>query len=70
MMPTLRSSLKSKVSSPPRTAVVYDKDRNASVEVPTQSKKASQGRHQGGISNGTKTEILAPQTGDTVILQQ
>ena len=57
----------------PEQAVLYDKDRNASVEVPDPSQK--KGRRKvdikAGISNGTKTEILAGlKPGDTVILQQ
>ncbi len=57
----------------PEQAVIYDKDRNASVEVPDSSQK--KGRRKvdikAGISNGTKTEILAGvKPGDTVILQQ
>jgi HlyD family secretion protein len=57
----------------PEQAVIYDKDRNASVEVPDPSQK--KGRRKvdikAGISNGTKTEVLAGlKTGDTVILQQ
>jgi HlyD family secretion protein len=54
-------------------AVLYDKDRNASVEVPDPKEK--NGRRKidikAGISNGTKTEVLAGlKPGDTVILQQ
>jgi len=57
----------------PEQAVLYDKDRNASVEVP--DSKAKTGRRKidikAGISNGTKTEVLAGlKSGDTVILQQ
>ncbi len=57
----------------PEQAVIYDKDRNASVEVPDPSQK--KGRRKvdikAGISNGTKTEVLAGlKSGDTVILQQ
>jgi HlyD family secretion protein len=57
----------------PEQAVLYDKDRNASVEVPDQKEK--KGRRvvtiKAGISNGTKTEVLAGlKPGDTVILQQ
>ena len=57
----------------PEQAVLYDKDRNASVEIPDPSQK--KGRRKvdikAGISNGTKTEILAGlKPGDTVILQQ
>jgi HlyD family secretion protein len=57
----------------PEQAVLYDKDRNASVEIP--DSKAKNGRRKidikAGISNGTKTEVLAGlKPGDTVILQQ
>jgi HlyD family secretion protein len=57
----------------PEQAVLYDKDRNATVEVP--DPKAKDGRRKidikAGISNGTKTEVLAGlKSGDTVILQQ
>jgi len=57
----------------PEQAVLYDKDRNASVEVPDPKQK--NGRRKvdikAGISNGTKTEVLAGlKSGDTVILQQ
>jgi HlyD family secretion protein len=62
-----------KVLTVPEQAVLYDKDRNASVEVP--DPKAKTGRRKidikAGISNGTKTEVLAGlKSGDTVILQQ
>jgi HlyD family secretion protein len=57
----------------PEQAVLYDKDRNASVEVP--DPKAKNGRRKvdikAGISNGTKTEVIAGlKPNDTVILQQ
>jgi len=57
----------------PEQAVLYDKDRNASVEVPDTTQK--NGRRKvsikAGISNGTRTEILSGlKSGDTVILQQ
>ena len=57
----------------PEQAVIYDKDRNATVEVPDSRQK--KGRRvvaiKAGISNGTKTEVLAGlNAGDTVILQQ
>lgn len=57
----------------PEQAVIYDKDRNATVEVPDSKQK--KGRRvvsiKAGISNGTKTEVLAGlNPGDTVILQQ
>lgn len=57
----------------PEQAVLYDKDRNASVEIPDKSQKNGRKKIQiqAGISNGTKTEILAGlKSGDTVILQQ
>ena len=57
----------------PEQAVLYDKDRNATVEVPDQSQKT--GRRKlpivAGISNGTRTEIISGlNTGDQVVLQQ
>jgi HlyD family secretion protein len=62
-----------KVLTVPEQAVLYDKDRNASVEVP--DPKAKNGRRKvdikAGISNGTKTEVLAGlKENDKVILQQ
>jgi HlyD family secretion protein len=57
----------------PEQAVIYDKNRNASGEVPDPKQK--NGRRKvaikAGISNGTKTELLSGlNSGDTVILQQ
>jgi len=57
----------------PEQAVIYDKDRNASVEVPDPREK--KGRRKvsikAGISNGTRTEVLSGlNAGETVILQQ
>ncbi len=57
----------------PEQAVVYDKDRNAAVEIPDSAQKT--GRRKlpitAGISNGTRTEILTGlKPGDQVILQQ
>ena len=57
----------------PEQAVIYDKDRNASVEVPDPQQK--KGRRKVdvkvGISNGTRTEIVSGlNPGETVILQQ
>jgi len=57
----------------PEQAVIYDKDRNASIEVPDPKEK--KGRRKvtikAGISNGTRTEVLTGlNVGDTVILQQ
>jgi HlyD family secretion protein len=57
----------------PEQAVLYDKDRNASVEIPDPKQKTGRRKVdiKAGISNGTKTEILAGlNPGDTVILQQ
>ena len=57
----------------PEQSVLYDKDRNASVEVPDTAQKSGKRKIQikAGISNGTKTEVLAGlKSGDTVILQQ
>jgi HlyD family secretion protein len=57
----------------PEQAVLYDKDRNASVEVPDPKQKNGRKKVdiKAGISNGTKTEILAGLNPcDTVILQQ
>ena len=58
--------------SSPEAAVIYDKDRNASVEVT--DPKAEKGRRKVplklGISNGVKTEVLSGlKEGDKVILQ-
>ncbi len=57
----------------PEQAVIYDKERKASVEVPDPKQK--KGRRAlpivAGISNGTRTEVLSGiKLGDTVILQQ
>jgi HlyD family secretion protein len=57
----------------PEQAVLYDKDRAASVEVPDAGQKTGRRkvRVKVGISNGTRTEILAGlRPGDGVILQQ
>jgi HlyD family secretion protein len=57
----------------PEQAVIYDNNRNASVEVPDPKQKTGRRKVsiQAGISNGTKTEILGGlNSGDTVILQQ
>jgi HlyD family secretion protein len=62
-----------KVLTVPEQAVLYDKDRNASVEVPDPKTKTGRRKVEikAGISNGTKTEVLAGlKPGDTVILQQ
>ncbi|GGA56249.1 macrolide transporter subunit MacA [Edaphobacter acidisoli] len=57
----------------PEQAVIYDKDRNATVQVPDANQKKGYRvvAIKAGISNGTKTEILSGlNPGDTVILQQ
>lgn len=57
----------------PEQAVLYDKNRNASVEVPDPKQKNGRSKVaiKAGISNGTKTEVLSGLTnGETVILQQ
>jgi HlyD family secretion protein len=57
----------------PEQSVLYDKDRNASVEVPDATQKSGKKKVTitAGISNGTRTEVLAGiKPGDTVILQQ
>jgi HlyD family secretion protein len=56
----------------PEGAIVYDKDKKASVEVP--DTKAKEGKKKVavniGISNGAKTEVLAGlKEGDQVVLQ-
>ncbi len=56
----------------PESAVVYDKDRNTSVEVPDPA--AEKGRRKApvklGISNGVKTELIAGmKEGEKVVLQ-
>jgi HlyD family secretion protein len=57
----------------PEQAVIFDKDRNATVQIPDD--KGKDGRRaipiRVGLSNGSRTEILAGlKSGDTVILQQ
>ena len=57
----------------PEQAVIYDKDRNASVQVPDD--KGKDGRRsvtiRAGLSNGSRTEVLSGlKSGDTVVLQQ
>jgi HlyD family secretion protein len=56
----------------PEGAIIYDKDRNASVEVPDPKGKDGQRKVaiNIGISNGAKTEVLKGlKEGDQVILQ-
>ena len=57
----------------PEQAVIYDKDRKASVEVPDPTQKSGKRKLDivAGLSNGTKTEVLQGlNSGDNVILQQ
>ena len=56
----------------PEGAIIYDKDKNASVEVPDPSAKDGERKVavKIGISNGAKTEVLAGlKEGDQVVLQ-
>ena len=57
----------------PEQAVMYDKDRKASVEVPDAKDKSGRKKVPVtvGLSNGTRTEVLAGlNPGATVVLQQ
>jgi HlyD family secretion protein len=57
----------------PENAVSYDKDKNASVDVPDKSKKEGTRKVavKVGLSNGSVTEILSGlKEGDQVVLQQ
>jgi HlyD family secretion protein len=57
----------------PENAVVYDKEKNTSVEVPDKSQKDGQRKVdvKVGLSNGSVTEILSGLTeGQEVVLQQ
>jgi HlyD family secretion protein len=57
----------------PENAVSYDKDKNASVDVPDKSKKDGTRKVtvKVGLSNGSVTEILSGlKEGDQVVLQQ
>jgi len=63
---------KKNVLMAPEAAMIYDKDRNASIELP--DAKAQNGKRKVavklGISNGVKTELLAGLSeGQQVILQ-
>ena len=61
------------VLSVPENAVVYDTQKNASVEVPDKSKKDGQRKVAVtvGLSDGSKTEIDSGlKEGETVVLQQ
>jgi HlyD family secretion protein len=56
----------------PEAAMIYDKDRNASVEIPDPAAKNGRAKVavKLGISNGVKTEILSGlKEGQQVILQ-
>jgi HlyD family secretion protein len=57
----------------PEGAIMYDKDKNASVDIPVPSAKNGTKKIpiKIGISNGVKTEVLAGlKQGDEVVLQQ
>ena len=61
------------VLSVPENAVSYDKDKNATVDVPDKSKKDGTRKVavKVGLSNGSVTEILSGlKEGDQVVLQQ
>jgi len=61
------------VLSVPQQALVYDAQKNASVFVPDPKQKDGQKKISvtAGISNGSRTEIIAGlKEGDTVVLQQ
>jgi HlyD family secretion protein len=61
------------VLTAPENAVSYDKDKNATVEVPDKSKKDGTRKVavKAGLSNGSMTEILSGlKEGDQVVLQQ
>jgi HlyD family secretion protein len=63
---------KQNVLQVPEGALIYDKDKKASVEVPDASQKDGKRKIpvEVGISNGAKTEILKGlKEGDKVILQ-
>jgi HlyD family secretion protein len=57
----------------PESAVIYDNQKNASVEIP--DKKQKEGKRKVpvkvGLSNGSVTELLSGlKEGDQVVLQQ
>ncbi len=63
---------KKNVMMVPDTALIYDKDRHASIEIPdiTQEKGRKKVPVQLGISNGVKTELVSGlKAGDKIILQ-
>jgi HlyD family secretion protein len=56
----------------PETAIAYDKERKAAVEVPDPVQKSGKRKVpvQIGLSNGVKTELVAGlKEGDKVVLQ-
>ncbi len=56
----------------PEAAILYDKDRKPSIEVPAPESKTGRNKVavQIGISNGVKTELVAgPKEGHQVVLQ-
>ena len=70
--PGFGASLCERVLYIPEGALIYDKDKKASVEVP--DAKGQEGKRKVavtvGISNGSKTELLSGlKEGDKVILQ-
>ncbi len=57
----------------PENAVMYDNQKNASVEIPDKSQKEGKRKVsvKVGLSDGSKTEILSGlKEGDQVVLQQ
>ena len=57
----------------PENAVIYDEQKNASVEIPDKSQKEGKRKIpvSVGLSDGSKTEILSGlKEGDQVVLQQ
>ena len=57
----------------PEQAVLYDKDRNATIEVPDPNQKSGRRKISvvAGLSNGTRTEIISGlKQDDPVVLQQ
>jgi HlyD family secretion protein len=57
----------------PESAVIYDNQRNASVEIPDKTQNEGQRKVavKVGLSNGSVTEILSGlKEGDQVVLQQ
>jgi HlyD family secretion protein len=61
------------VLSVPENAVIYDNQKNATVEIPDKSQKDGQKKVpvKVGLSDGSKTEIVSGlKEGETVVLQQ